>query len=88
MPGMAASMGLVHEETTSDPPTSRPERSIMYRSVPVVALKMVAREPPGQVDAAAHAAVDGRGLRAGKEPLEPRPVRMRTSLSTAQPGEG
>ena len=37
MPGMPASVGLVHDEMSSEPPTGRPLRSIEYRSVPEVA---------------------------------------------------
>ena len=38
MPGIADSVGLLHDEISSEPPTGRPPRSILYRFAPVVAL--------------------------------------------------
>ena len=71
MPEMVASVGLRHVESLSVPPGSIPDKSILYRSEPAGAAKMVARLPPGHAEAADQAETGGRGTNAGKAPLAP-----------------
>lgn len=71
-PSVSGNSGLLHDDTTNDPPTVNPDKSIEYRSVPVDAGYKPSIGGHEIVTEVSQAAATGRA-RSGKEPRKPDP---------------